>query len=38
MITMAIWQYTNHLDINDGLVDVRDWEIGGFKWPTPMAM
>jgi hypothetical protein len=25
-------QYTNHLDINgDGVVDVRDWEIGGFK-------
>lgn len=25
-------QYTNHLDINnDGLVDARDWEIGGFK-------
>lgn len=25
-------QYTNHLDINgDGLIDVRDWEIGGFK-------
>lgn len=25
-------QYTNHLDINnDGIVDVRDWEIGGFK-------
>ena len=25
-------QYTNHLDINnDGIVDVRDWEIGGLK-------
>ncbi|MCK9292123.1 MAG: hypothetical protein M0P54_11000 [Bacteroidales bacterium] len=25
-------QYTNHIDINgDGVVDVRDWEIGGFK-------
>ncbi len=25
-------QYTNHLDINgDGLIDIRDWEIGGFK-------
>lgn len=25
-------QYTNDLDINDdGIVDVRDWEIGGFK-------
>lgn len=25
-------QYTNHLDINgDGMTDVRDWEIGGFK-------
>lgn len=25
-------QYTNHLDINgDGLVDLRDWEIGGLK-------
>jgi hypothetical protein len=25
-------QYTNHLDINgDGIIDVRDWEIGGFK-------
>jgi hypothetical protein len=25
-------QYTNHLDINgDGIVDIRDWEIGGFK-------
>lgn len=25
-------QYTNHIDINgDGNVDVRDWEIGGFK-------
>ena len=25
-------QYTNHLDINnDGIVDVRDWEIGAFK-------
>lgn len=25
-------QYTNHIDINgDGIVDVRDWEIGGFK-------
>jgi hypothetical protein len=23
-------QYTNHLDINgDGVVDLRDWEIGG---------
>lgn len=27
------WQYTNDIDINgDGLVDVRDWEIGGFKF------
>lgn len=26
-------QYTNHLDINgDGEVDVRDWEIGAFKF------
>lgn len=26
-------QYTNHLDINgDGVVDMRDWEIGGFKF------
>lgn len=25
-------QFTNHLDINgDGIVDMRDWEIGGFK-------
>ncbi|MCK9450252.1 MAG: T9SS type A sorting domain-containing protein [Bacteroidales bacterium] len=25
-------QYTNHIDINgDGVVDMRDWEIGGFK-------
>ncbi|NLA25413.1 MAG: hypothetical protein GX879_10655, partial [Bacteroidales bacterium] len=25
-------QYTNHIDINgDGIVDVRDWEIGAFK-------
>ncbi len=25
-------QYTNHIDINgDGIVDMRDWEIGGFK-------
>ncbi len=25
-------QYTNNLDINgDGVIDVRDWEIGGFK-------
>lgn len=25
--------YTNHLDINnDGLVDMRDWEIGGLKF------
>lgn len=25
-------QYTNHIDINgDGIVDARDWEIGGFK-------
>lgn len=25
-------QYTNHLDINgDGVVDLRDWEIGGLK-------
>lgn len=25
-------QYTNHLDINaDGLVNISDWEIGGFK-------
>jgi len=25
-------QYTNNIDINsDGLVDMRDWEIGGFK-------
>jgi len=25
-------QYTNNLDINtDGIVDMRDWEIGGFK-------
>lgn len=25
-------QYTNDIDINaDGLVDIRDWEIGGFK-------
>jgi hypothetical protein len=26
-------QYTNHLDINnDGIVNVRDWEIGGLKF------
>lgn len=26
-------QYTNHLDIdNNGIVDVRDWEIGGLKF------
>jgi len=26
-------QYTNHLDIdNNGVVDVRDWEIGGLKF------
>ena len=26
-------QYTNHIDINnDGKVDVRDWEIGGFRF------
>ncbi len=26
-------QYTNDIDINgDGIVDVRDWEIGGVKW------
>lgn len=26
-------QYTNHLDINgDGVVDMRDWEIGGLKF------
>ncbi|MBE9480236.1 MAG: T9SS type A sorting domain-containing protein [Bacteroidetes bacterium] len=25
-------QFTNHLDINDdGIVDMKDWEIGGFK-------
>jgi hypothetical protein len=25
-------QYTNHIDINfDGVVDMKDWEIGGFK-------
>lgn len=25
-------QYTNHVDLNgDGIIDVRDWEIGGFK-------
>ncbi|MDD4150087.1 MAG: hypothetical protein PHE33_08665, partial [Bacteroidales bacterium] len=25
-------QYTNHLDLNnDGIIDVRDWEVGGFK-------
>lgn len=25
-------QYTNHLDINgDGVIDMRDWEIGGLK-------
>ncbi len=25
-------QYTNHIDINgDGIVDMRDWEIGGIK-------
>ncbi len=25
-------QYTNNLDLNgDGMIDVRDWEIGGFK-------
>lgn len=25
-------QYTNHVDLNgDGILDVRDWEIGGFK-------
>ncbi|NLA23831.1 MAG: hypothetical protein GX879_02590, partial [Bacteroidales bacterium] len=25
-------QYTNHIDINgDGVVDIRDWEIGAFK-------
>lgn len=25
-------QYTNHLDINgDGIVNMKDWEIGGFK-------
>jgi hypothetical protein len=26
-------QYTNNIDINfDGVVDVKDWEIGGVKW------
>ena len=26
-------QYTNNIDINgDGIVDVKDWEIGGFKF------
>lgn len=26
-------KYTNNLDINsDGIIDVRDWEIGGFKY------
>jgi hypothetical protein len=26
-------QYTNHIDINDdGIVNVKDWEIGGVKW------
>ena len=26
-------QYTNHLDINgDGVVDMKDWEIGGLKY------
>lgn len=25
-------QFTNHIDLNgDGIIDVRDWEIGGFK-------
>lgn len=25
-------QYTNHIDLNgDGIIDARDWEIGGFK-------
>jgi hypothetical protein len=25
-------QYTNHIDLNlDGIIDIRDWEIGGFK-------
>ncbi len=25
-------QYTNHIDINlDGVIDLKDWEIGGFK-------
>lgn len=25
-------QYTNHIDLNgDGIIDVRDWEVGGFK-------
>lgn len=25
-------QYTNNIDLNgDGLIDIRDWEIGGFK-------
>jgi len=25
-------QYTNHIDINlDGVVDLKDWEVGGFK-------
>ena len=25
-------QYTNHIDLNgDGIIDPRDWEIGGFK-------
>lgn len=31
-------QYTNHLDINgDGVVDVRDWEIGAFKLANTYA-
>ena len=26
-------EYTNHIDINaDGIVDAKDWEIGGFKF------
>ena len=32
-------QFTNHLDINnDGLIDYRDWEIGGVKIANSYAM
>jgi hypothetical protein len=31
-------QYTNHIDINvDGIVDMRDWEIGGLKYANTYA-